>query len=890
MQTQIKTGMQKSGASLALAATLLSGTASSMAHATSPFYVNDFSNRSSTAPATEKTYAIPYVTGYLSVDIATNAYVNPSQIQDGWVKGLNANNASAYRRDDGNPLACLCCAQTGKHIYVRHYTGTVMTDGTVRFSGDIRPPKQWSGSLRNLGMYLGYDRFASMLASDTQEFYKHITFCVGFGSTDGTDNTVGFYANNYDGIGGVANTVLGSASVDTDCWYRFVVTMNLAASTYAVAVYDMGASQPTLETPDPATPVETFASTTFNFCMNQSAETGGISTLGLSAFGVSGGGTGQTDIDLTARFDNLKVDHQPQGAPDFVRVYQNDFAMRAYTRTVPGTTEYAYDNDRLAPVSGTYEYPLNWKLVRDRVSAYNPLHISGLDGWIRRNSGQSDLYISEISGNQYVRAGYTSGDSQFVMGCQRIGNYLTNGMMQVSVDITPPPQWYWTVQHFSVFIGSDAFYYASVADDFTKYVARFGFSAGSSSKTNSFYFAQGDKNGGVTMEKHPAAINPGAWYRFIANLDIDNATYTVNVYEMGAIQSSPDTPLPAEPVYTFTGDMRYRVGDQPGQLPAISTIVIGSYGVNTGYSGTSSVGGIDNIRIMADLTGEGPVEIYRNDFKTRTYTDMTGATRQAPLTSGVDRFSGGQDDWVLRGNSDGMAAISTANGNNSLHLGSEKYSGAAQMFNVQPLGKAIKHNTLYARMDVRPPAFWVSGKNEVALYLGDDRFYQGNLKDTQRFTNYHAMCFGFGSTSASADTLGVYPNVSIFASDGDGQGLASNLFAAASITQGNWYRFETQIMPALKSYTLRVYHMGATQPALDTLTPAEPVAVFEGLRFKRDVQTPGTSSDELLESLTSFGISSSGIRGGQLYPPEERALVDNLLFTVISSGTLLKIN
>ena len=82
--------------------------------------------------------------------------------------------------------------------------------------------------------------------------------------------------------------------------------------------------------------------------------------------------------------------------------------------------------------------------------------------------------------------------------------------------------------------------------------------------------------------------------------------------------------------------------------------------------------------------------------------------------------------------------------------------------------------------------------------------------------------------------------------------------------------------------------MGSAQPTLATPTPAETVAAFDGLRFKTNMRRPG-DPDTRLEALSSMSLAGFGIRGGQLFPPEECVLVDNLFFAVKRTGTLISL-
>jgi hypothetical protein len=66
------------------------------------------------------------------------------------------------------------------------------------------------------------------------------------------------------------------------------------------------------------------------------------------------------------------------------------------------------------------------------------------------------------------------------------------------------------------------------------------------------------------------------------------------------------------------------------------------------------------------------------------------------------------------------------------------------------------------------------------------------------------------------------------------------------------------------------------------------VAAFDGLRFKTNMRKTGDPEDRL-EALSAFSVAGFGVRGSQLFPPEEQVLVDNLLFSVKRTGTMIRI-
>ena len=93
--------------SLVLSAALFTGLSAQAQPA--PIYRNDFAVRLSAGQVAAKTYTLPYLTGTLCSTNGLAAYSDTSAIQDGWVEGLNNNDAIARVLDTGgNPLACLC--------------------------------------------------------------------------------------------------------------------------------------------------------------------------------------------------------------------------------------------------------------------------------------------------------------------------------------------------------------------------------------------------------------------------------------------------------------------------------------------------------------------------------------------------------------------------------------------------------------------------------------------------------------------------------------------------------------------------------------------------------------------------------------------------------------
>lgn len=80
-----------------------------------------------------------------------------------------------------------------------------------------------------------------------------------------------------------------------------------------IAIYDLGAEHPTLETATPVTPVETFTGIKFRRAPQ--------SVKGVSSFCILGQGTVDHFLDKTTGtfWDNIRIDHTPHGVTILVR-------------------------------------------------------------------------------------------------------------------------------------------------------------------------------------------------------------------------------------------------------------------------------------------------------------------------------------------------------------------------------------------------------------------------------------------------------------------------------------------------------------------------------------------------------------------------------------------
>ena len=104
--------------------------------------------------------------------------------------------------------------------------------------------------------------------------------------------------------------------------------------------------------------------------------------------------------------------------------------------------------------------------------------------------------------------------------------------------------------------------------------------------------------------------------------------------------------------------------------------------------------------------------------------------------------------------------------------------------------------------------------------------------------------------------------------------------AVYDVVSTNWYRFVATVDVSKSQYDVAVYDMGATHPTLATATPAEPVATFSELPFRRTKADLGGIS---CVSACSFKSAQS------LYDQSVEPMIDNIRVSRTLSGLVINI-
>lgn len=240
--------------------------------------------------------------------LAGTMSLNPEG-QDGWTR-LNWEGADVFVTDAANPAVAF--ARYNSDSFVAHDIGRNVRTGTLTVQADMRPPKGWQGTGGSVYLRLGGDaHIQSSIRDDDTYFLKNIATGFGFRNVGTakkdniyTNSTIAAYRGDLNAGGAFENA---ACAVDPAHWYRFVATVRVSDSEYDVAVYDMGAAQPTLATATPASPVATFSALPFRRSRN---DLGGISCYGLS---VNRTLYSSVDETLGPLVDNIRITHERDG-------------------------------------------------------------------------------------------------------------------------------------------------------------------------------------------------------------------------------------------------------------------------------------------------------------------------------------------------------------------------------------------------------------------------------------------------------------------------------------------------------------------------------------------------------------------------------------------------
>ena len=809
-------------------------------------YQNDFSTRTSAAAIRSTEWkAVDYVSG----DLLTNTnnlspWTNTGssqKVQDGWIKSqevVNQGNAYVYA-DDGNDMAALGHESSGTEstyrriCIVKQRLGATFTNGTVTVQFDFLPPKnfaKWDNtSLRRAVFSVGNENFYSPeVAND--KVYQHTVGGVGVAIPTGMPRVVYWNADFNS-----ANTNVSEREVARYKWHRVIMSINLDSRKWGFTMYEMG-DHPAFDAPTPATPIHTESN--LPFADNTVTS---VSSICLNGYDVAWSdatySSGKAPQHV-AGFDNIRVLHNG------VECYANDFTT-SRRRRLDGTTSWTYTPDCLVTNSvkdEVYVYDTQTdnitKLVPDRVGSNGTnggttVQPTGIDGWRRTSntsslSGTGNAHVYKTSNNYYLRfePNLPSTQTNYGFFVQSIGSTVSSGKVRIAVDTRLPNSWSTTAGGSGkpsvlwLTLGDGEYYSLPAATAIGHRFAVVGI-RGNDGNPPTYVSPSGSKN--ATSSEY-TSITKGHWYRLVVTADLDAGTSEYKVYEQGTTYPNSATP---------DGDLVY-TSPTIGGLNGVTSIASFSLGVY--YSPVY----FDNIKIWHIPTGsESETPLYENFFSTRTIYSQDKHVAQIAGTLRKDPE--GQDGWVHLATS-ATPTFVTDDENPSLVF-DRAANGTSSDFAAHDLGQTLRGGMVTAQVDIRPPRGWLQGSAAGSVYvrLGGDAHLMGNIRDNDaNFLNNIACGFGFKNVGNGASG-NLYTNSTIFAYRGNLNG-GGEMEAAASgyaVDSSHWYRFVAKTEVRKNQYDLAVYDMGMTQPTLATATPAEPVATFTALPFRRTVRDLG---------------------------------------------------
>ena len=225
---------------------------------------------------------------------------------DGWTRQYKTSDAILLVGGE-NPALGFANYTTVYSSFATHDLGGLYKDGKLTAQFDMCAQKTWSES-GGFYFWLGGDRFheGNMYGgSSGDDWFANWSACgIGLASLDAANpDTVKFASYQGNGTGGGNWQKTGSVTLGN--WYRFVVKADITFGVSNVAIYDMGTTQPTLTTPTPNAPVQTFAAVPFRRNIKD-----------VSSFGFQAQNPAASVLvadERRALIDNLRFDYSPNG-------------------------------------------------------------------------------------------------------------------------------------------------------------------------------------------------------------------------------------------------------------------------------------------------------------------------------------------------------------------------------------------------------------------------------------------------------------------------------------------------------------------------------------------------------------------------------------------------
>ena len=437
--------------------------------------------------------------------------------------------------DKGSGGNKLCFGAAGSYTCLANLIGEEVTSGKVKMSVDAFVPRKdpddngfYANALQRCAVALGPK---ALHASLTAQIPGNTVAGGGIG-LERTGSAGSYVTNYFPFVYGTDASLVRHDEASTPMlnWYRFEVEADLDAGKYSMTITshetgELSVADGTEPTAEPALVVV-------------DAPLAADASAGIGAFYLWGwgyGGTLKYSQNRKVAFDNIKIWKISSDGATTNMLYANTFDKR--TRVLPDSTR---ASGRLA-----YQYD------RD----------DGPDHWIRRHGSGAATFDAEATvrddgGNQFLSMGRTAGDGHTVRYMTSIGTAIDHGRLTVTADICPPEYWFGQ-NGGSVFVtlGNKILEQSEAKDSDSGQLLRFGFRESTKANNGGRF---DDMRPCVVSSSDGTAVGTGSgaynylseaidgkarkWYRFVARVNVDAATYSASVYDMGTTHPTPESP------------------------------------------------------------------------------------------------------------------------------------------------------------------------------------------------------------------------------------------------------------------------------------------------------------------------------------------------------------
>lgn len=555
-------------------------------------------------------------------------------------------------------------------------------------------------------------------------------------------------------------------------------------------------------------------------------------------------------------------------------VYSNDFSSRTSVAPVPHpewfTKTYAAPSSPLFLTYNSVDHAYDPTLPYSDTTRTQ-------DGWTRifgNNTSYLVNFWARAEPNSANPFGCFSNQSNLygkqheVMALHPLHNAFSNGTMRFSADLRRPAM---TTNLFNSGYLRVKPLFAQQTDpcwtSYAPYALSFGMDGGGNSAPGQLQAVGSDgkwDNPTTTGRAMVAPENVQAthWYRFVADLDLDAATYTCKVYDLGEDHPTLET---AGSKYGETASGKlYRAvtPDNP----------ISGLGLHCKYMSACSATSksdttlnypncpaVDNLRVYwratGDTTAYGEANlVYENDFATRRFRCVQGttsstATADALVVPSSDTFtfwnvcattnliqgrnlvpsssSIGCDGWKkTAGNCNANVTATGESGGNVLAF----FTGGGYSKVVHAIGQTITSGKVKCECDFRLPTRWNGSSRSFTLCLGDDSLA------TAENAGYAVRV---GMSGENAD-FNPYTYVDL--------AKGNRTDSGTSLKPSTWYRIRVVADLGTRKYDYSLYELGAKSGGFDRTLPAEPVYTRNGNDFYGSGGAPGATQ------FTTFAI------------------------------------